>query len=238
MYFGWQAILPVYFAVYVSLSAAQSFYYPNPRALNPSVAESLAPAFLFAYFSILLNVVGGPFLSSETIQMSDGWGLSVSHLGFLFVLRCGTWGNKRLSEGLTVAQLQFEPRDMKGLSRFYALVFFVTSVSHVVLFGKYLWGHPVTDVWAPELLLSLESIKLASFVLSITAWCIFTVWDMRRVKSTQMSLAYAMFIAVIGSIFIGPAAVLAGLWWWREGVLENGRQRNQESIKKDTTLSR
>lgn len=235
MYFGWQAILPVYFAVYVSMSAAQSFYYPNPRALNPSVAESLAPAFLFAYLSVLLNVVGGPFLSSETIQKSDGWGLLVSHLGFLFVLRCGAWGNKRLSEGLTMSQLQFEARDMKGLSRFYGLVFFVTSVSHVVLIGESLWGRPLIDLWAPDLLLSFQSTKMVSFTLSIAVWCLFTVWDMRRVNLTQISLAYAMFIAVTGSIFIGPAAVLAGLWWWREGVLENGRQRNQEGINKKTT---
>jgi uncharacterized membrane protein YqjE len=116
---------------------------------------------------------------------------------------------------------------MKYLTPFFGMILVLATTAHLVLFSRLIYhskSAPFKVMTAP----SSELVQLASLIISVLAWCCFMIWDMRRVNLTTRSPFAMFFYGSIGCIFIGPAAVLAGLWQWRERELENGRKRVSE----------
>lgn len=236
---GWGIVFPIYLAIYTQLSGGQPFYYPSPRAVNPSNASALPPAFLVAYAPLAIIIatsLSGNFKASPSLLV---WAPFISHISLPFLVKYGAKFFKSASEGLHIYQLQYVTRDMKYLSRYYGLVFFLTSTAHAALLSHWLLPHCSTfsfdvaaltsanwdRIWEPVFKTSSELVQIGSLAVMIIAWTAFTVWDMHRVNLTHLHWFLAFVLATIVSVFLGPAAVLAALWWWRETSLENGRKR-------------
>ncbi|KAJ5116194.1 hypothetical protein N7456_000542 [Penicillium angulare] len=222
-YLGWHIVIPIYFAVYILLSKNKPFYYPTPRALNPSVAKSLPVALSIIYASFFPFIVQlmGVKLIPEGGHINDAseWVLTAARFGLLIGIYGFRSFYKGTVKGLDVVQLHFQTRDLKSLRRFFGLSFFFSGIVHILLLRKFLTTQVLADMSTVELF------QIVSLGTSIIFWCIFTVWDMRRVDLTNVSLLVTLLCAVTGSIVVGPAAVLAALWWWREAPLESGRHK-------------
>jgi uncharacterized membrane protein YqjE len=104
------------------------------------------------------------------------------------------------------------------------MILVLATTAHWMHFSR-LTSHYGSTAFKAVTAPSSELVQLASLAVSIVVWCCFMIWDMRRVNLTTKS-PLAMFVyGSIGCVFIGPAAMLAALWWWRERELENGRKR-------------
>jgi hypothetical protein len=113
---------------------------------------------------------------------------------------------------------------MKYLSQFFSMILALTSISHLVFFTR-LVLYSVSTAFMAVTAPSLDVVQLASLTISVVTWCCFMVWDMRRVNLTTKSPLVMLFYSFITCVVVGPGAVLAALWRWRERELENGRKR-------------
>lgn len=217
---GWQVILPLYFALHISLSQKEDFYYPSPRAINFWIAKTLPIGVLFAYLAT--------FIQSKIWPGDGGLSLLVVHISLPTLLFLG----KRLYSCSSAGKSPFLPlfanMDLKPLSRLFATIFLFSSAAHLHFIANIL-NQSASDSPSPRITLTRELIQLGCLTLTVIAWCSFMVWDMRRVNLTQTSPILAFFGATVSSILLGPAAVLAALWRWREPVLERGRKRPSHS---------
>lgn len=223
--FGWETITPIYFAVFILLSAAQEFYYPNPRAINPSTSAALPYAVLIAYAPLTMRAARTLLVKPDGDFLSAGWDTNLAHLSFPFLVQGGKEFLASASEGLKLTQLQFETRDMNDLSRFYNVLFLFTSAAHLVLLSQFIPNFVTIVIADLTFNLSSEWVEIGSLTLAIVAWSLFTAWDMKRVNLTQISLPVVFLGSLVGSVLLGPATVLVGLWWWREYPLERGRHK-------------
>ncbi|KAJ5111143.1 hypothetical protein N7532_001678 [Penicillium argentinense] len=220
---NWATIAPLYFALYIITSRGKSFYFPFPRAIDHLVAKSLLASLFIAYIPAALRVL--PSLTQgERPDLSSNRILLASHLALPVLLHLGKRILGASSVKLSVGQRLFSSHDLKYLTRFYTLLFFLMSTAHLVLVSLAV-PQVISDISALQIIGSWELTQFACLALAIVAWCLFAVWEMRRVDLTEVSLLTTFVVSTLSSILIGPAAVLFALWGWREHVLEIGRQR-------------
>lgn len=220
--------MPVYLALSIYMSKTRSFYYPSPRAINISVAKALPKTLVIAYTPLMIQLATKIGQQQEQEAYIAPWALSLAHLSLPILLHIGKRFYKSASDQLSVGQLLFEARDMKHLSSFLTLILFFASSSHLILVCKYL-GNLNFELSNLTGTPSFECVQFGCLALTVVTWCLFVVWDMRRVNLTKASMPVILLGLMVGSVFLGPAAVLAGLWRWREQALENGRQRRKTS---------
>jgi hypothetical protein len=156
--------------------------------------------------------------------MTSEWNRYLRHIALPITLHIGKLFYRTGTTKLTVGQLLYSTRDVKYLARFFGMLLVLATTAHWVLFIRLIY-HSGPAAFKVMTAPSSELVQLASLIVSVLAWCCFTIWDMRRVNLTTRSPLVMFFCGSIGCIFIGPAAVLAGLWQWRERELENGRTR-------------
>lgn len=223
--FGWEIVLPVYFALHIYMSGQQAFYHPSPRAIDPWAAKALPLTLLAAYIPIIAQ--GATMLgqkTGETVPVHAGWILPAAHASIPLLLHAGKRFYQNGAPQLSVGQLLFGTRDLKYVSRFFGIMFLISSTAHLLLVSMIL-PELGSDTRSFMIAPSLGLMQIGCLALTVMIWCTFVVWDMRRVNLTQASLSLTLLGTLIGSLILGPAAVLAGFWKWRETVLEKGRQR-------------
>ncbi|KAJ6465846.1 hypothetical protein C8R45DRAFT_1173528 [Mycena sanguinolenta] len=128
--------------------------------------------------------------------------------------------------------------DVKPLRRAYEVAFLLSAAAHGVLFGRF---SPLVDTSAllasdfalfaniPKFLrdgtsvdisawLSLEN-DFALFALASALFSLHSVYELRRTgwATTTQALVAALVMIVVQPL-VGPAAVYAVVWFWREGV--------------------
>lgn len=223
--FGWEIVLPVYFAIHIYMSGQQPFYYPAPRAINLSAAKAL-PLGIFAIYipstACFATILGHN--PGETRPFRVEQVIPVVYASFPVLLHFGKHFFQAGAKELSFGQMLFGARDLKYISRFFSIIFLVSSTSHMVLVSRFS-PEIVSDIRTLTTTPSAQLVQVGCLALVVVVWCTFTIWDMRRVNLTKISPLIMFFGALLGSFIIGPAAVLSGLWKWREGVLEMGRQR-------------
>lgn len=173
-----------------------------------------------------------PFIVQTAINLGQQPGqvtyfstvFKLAHMGLPILVHFGKGFYKNSSVDLSVDQLLFGKRDMKYLSRFFSLILLVSSTAHLVVASKLVF-QLTPDASRSVVGFAFELVQVGCLTLNVIVWCLFVVWDMRRVNLTEVSLSMAFFGACIDSLLLGPAAVLAILWRWREHALENGRKR-------------
>lgn len=222
--FGWEVIMPIYFALYIIVSRGRSFYYPLPRAIKPSMAKSLPIGLLVAYIPVLRKFM--PLINQKETQSSihNDWAILISHIGLPILLQIGSRIFKNPSAKLSVSQVHFQSRDLKYLTRFYGCLALLAATAHAIFMSQ-VFPRSIADFSFLRLTTSWELVRLGCLSFVIMGWCLFTVWDMRRVSLTRTSLVGGFVIITTVVFLVGPAALLAGFWGWREHSLERGRRK-------------
>ncbi|KAJ5377440.1 uncharacterized protein N7496_004849 [Penicillium cataractarum] len=220
--FGWQIILPIYFALHIYLTGRRSFYHPSPRGINPWAARAL-PVALLTYTPCIFKILVPSSWSGRGGLPNSGWSPSMVYIALPIILHIGKLFYQTGATKLTVGQLLYSTRDMKYLSRFFGIILVLSSTAHLVLVGR-LISYSDSTAFKAMTVPSVELVQLVSLAISVVAWCCFMIWDMGRVNLTTKSPLVMLFGSFIACILVGPGAVLAALWRWRECELEHGKK--------------
>ena len=60
-------------------------------------------------------------------------------------------------------------------------------------------------------------------------WTYLSIWDLKRVGKTDVSLLQGLALLLGGTIVVGPAATVAGVWYWRELCLVRGDTERKQN---------
>ncbi|KAF8169976.1 hypothetical protein K438DRAFT_222830 [Mycena galopus ATCC 62051] len=206
---------PLYFLFSVFGNARTMYTRAIGRPVPASVARTVLPAVVLAYAVplILVNVANVP----------------TSFLHFVVPLAAAfnSYTAKCLSEVSNPPNAfdVYKKADVKPLRTAYSVAFLLSACAHVMLF--FLPTSILSSIWAaagsplvedPSTLLAMES-EFALFALATTLFSLYSVYELRRTgwATTKQALVAALAV-VIGQPLVGPAAVYAAVWYWREGV--------------------
>lgn len=222
--FGWEIVLPVYFAIHIFLSRGHAFYYPEPRAINVSAAKALTMALSVAYIVPTIQAMANMSIPSALSSRVPGTLLlSFAHVGMPIALRIFE-KLERKSPQTSVQEVLYGTQDMKYLSQFFTTLCVAASTVRLVFVTSF-YPRLMTGAFSQIAVSSMEWIQLEHLGITVLLWCLFIVWDLKRVNVMDVSLGTASVIILGGYTLFGPAAVLAGLWRWRESAMEKSRKR-------------
>jgi hypothetical protein len=133
---------------------------------------------------------------------------------------------------------EYAKDDVPHLKSAYAVAFVVCTLMHVGILAYLALGlNPALTL--SSVFLNLPSIfsdwdlldpllswsilfkyDMWFYFASLFVYLMYTVWDLRRLGYvTNVQAAKALLAIVVGQVLVGPGAVYAGVWWWKEDVV-------------------
>ncbi|KAF8146894.1 hypothetical protein K438DRAFT_1868558 [Mycena galopus ATCC 62051] len=209
-------VAPLYFLLSVLGNARIMYTRAVGRPVPAFVARTVLPAAVLAYAIPLILLV-------DITDIPP----SFSRFAIPVAVAFHTYIAKRLSEISNPPDAfdMYKKADVKPLRTAYSVAFLLSACAHVALFflpknilssiGEAA-GSPLLE--DPSTLLSLKS-DFALFALATALFSLHSVYELRRTgwATTKQALVAALAV-VVGQPLVGPAAVYAAVWYWREGV--------------------
>ncbi|KAJ6506769.1 FAD binding domain-containing protein [Mycena sanguinolenta] len=228
---GIGTVAPLYFLLSVWGNARIVYMRATGRPVPISVANVVLPSVFLGYaVPLVLAYVG----------VIDALPPVISRVALPVLVAFDTYVAKRIWEAGSPPDAFdiYKKADVKPLRGAYGVAFLLSAAAHGVLFGRF---SPLVDTSAllsndfalfpniPKLLqegtsvnisawLSLEN-DFALFALASALFSLHSVYELRRTGWATTTQALVAALAVIGvQPLVGPAAVYAAVWFWREGV--------------------
>ncbi|KAJ6497585.1 FAD binding domain-containing protein [Mycena sanguinolenta] len=228
---GIGTVAPLYFLLSVWGNARIMYTRAIGRPVPISVANAVLPAVFLGYAVPLALARAGVFDTLPPV---------ISRVALPVLVAFDTYVAKRIWEAGSHPDAfdMYKKADVKPLRGAYAVAFLLSAAAHGVLFGRF---SPLVDTSAlfsndfalfanlPKLLqegssvdisawLSLEN-DFALFALASALFSLHSVYELRRTgwATTTQALVAALAVIVFQPL-VGPAAVYAAVWFWREGV--------------------
>lgn len=232
LFAGWGVAVAAYFALYILLSHKRAFYYPSPRTIPLPAAKALPIALVLVYpIAIYRN------FAEVSMNVPKGLPgglrfqpLLVAHASFPFIVTLVKEILKRLTDVPKGLKATWGDADIPYVSRYQGLIFVTTNTAHLLFMVNFALRSSTQT--PPYENLTDKTVTQSVFIsLSITLWLLFTVWDLRRVRATNINWKKAIFYITLGMFLVGPAGCLAVAWKWREGTLERSRKRRPTGWK-------
>lgn len=222
-------IAPIYFLLSLYTTATPILSRPSGRPVPTPVAKALLPATIIGFVIPTVAMflpLDDMALRQSTIALWQPFPIYVAIL---------TW---TIAGGIEKAQGKqwtifdmYDQKDVAPLQAGYAFVFCTTAVMHMMtLFyvmatpsaavGQIFWN-VASSITEPYTALNLFwKNDMVLYFASVIVWCLYSVFELRRLGyiTTQQALK-AGLVVMAGQVVVGPAAVYAGLWHWREGVI-------------------
>lgn len=237
LFAGWNVATPVYFALYILFSHRRAFYYPSPRTIPLPAAKALLIAIVLVY-PIAIHRTFAEVSMNVPKGLSGGFRyqpLLVAHASFPFMITLVKEILKRWTDVPKGLKATWGDADIPYVSRYQGLIFVTTSSAHFLLMATFALRSSIRISLYEYL--TAEAVTQSVFTgLSITSWLLFTVWDLRRVRATNISWKKAILYITLGTFLVGPAGCLAATWKWREGTLERSRTRKATREKEDVAV--
>ncbi|KAK7894825.1 hypothetical protein LTR67_005564 [Exophiala xenobiotica] len=228
---GGAVIVPLYYLAYLRDSRGSQYWSAESRRVPLAYAKALLPALIIGYLvpTILMFL---PY-SEENYWTTQGtvalWQPSPWFVNAIlwacssFYARSGTEAEESVS---TLA-------DVKYLGSIYSVAFIASAIAHVVTMSVCLfsgdWQHSFGHVFVPDNIThdtplsdALRMIFQVDFWIISAAslvWAYVAVWDLKRIGKTNVSLIQTAAAILLGSIVVGPAAAVTGVWYWREHIM-------------------
>lgn len=248
---GGAIIIPLYYVFYVYTSSRPNYFDPATRALDISRARTLLASLLIGYLlpTILAFI---PWPNTEDKQLFIAlWQpcpLFVNALHFILT-SMDDFSHPVPPKPETDSKGKTTPPDVKFLNWIYVTSFAVSAVVHAAIMAICLTA---TDermtlyrVFVPDQARGYNGLTEAlHFIFSVDWWVIFAagaiscvqaIWDLRVMGKSEVGVLTGLVLVTVGSVVLGPGAVMSLTWWWREGVMvemeEQGRQEALEEKK-------
>jgi hypothetical protein len=235
---GGAIIIPLYYIAYFNESGPSRYWNTSGRPVPLGYAKALLPALMIGYLvpTIALFLPDSDpeqKLRQFLVFLWQPCPLYVN--GLLFILSRIFSSPDDIPKVVekkgttTAATLQ----DVKYLNSLYIVAFVVTAAAHFATFYIILTStdpqHSFTHVfvkpydWGQSgVTKGLHAVFQADYWIIFLAsliWAYMAIFDLKRGRKTNVSLFSAALLVIIGSVVVGPAAVLAGVWYWRENVM-------------------
>ncbi|GAD94007.1 hypothetical protein PVAR5_2627 [Paecilomyces variotii No. 5] len=217
-FFGYDLASVLYICTYALVSQKRSFYFPTPRAISVPTART--------FMSILILVCIAPEIMAVASQSFQAM-IPLSDMTYSWrtaqllypVMVFATVRLLRLPSERDTSALR-ENSDIKYLWGTLSVAFVMTGSASLFLTLGLFEEEGLSLSLAYHLLSPANLSTLCIFV-----WCVFTVWDLVRVKAPGIGLRRGLACVFIISALCGSPAALAFLWMWRERALEGGRKK-------------
>jgi hypothetical protein len=244
---GGAIIIPIYYLAWL-WETSDNAYWTKPRQVPLSYARAILPAVLVGFLlpTILLYL---PYSAPDmwtTQAMIILWQPSPWFVDIL------TWTLSKLFSDKSTAHSTVttgtRAADLSFLRNIYAAAILVTTSMHfwIVYLCTFspnpehsfrrLFLHP-TGYRPVEMSLAqgLHAIFQADFWIifaASVAWAYLAVLDLQRVGIAKNTSLVGMAVSMmLGSLVIGPGAVVAAVWWWREGRMAEAEERIEKGVK-------
>ena len=236
------AIITSLFYLAFVIGTKSDGYFQSGREVPLKYAKTILPSVLLLYL-VPTVAMYLPWNNAELTQnLTAFWQPAPLLVNILLLALSAIVGNTPPSSIKTseVKPTSTRGADIKHLNRIYLSVFLVTAITHIStlficltsanpkLSFKYIFV-PDRQTWMSTTTLGLHYIFQWDFwgiFLSSLIWCWMSVLDIQRIMGCQSFLAglKSFVIMSLGSVLIGPGAVMAIVWWWREAKLEEIEQ--------------
>jgi hypothetical protein len=234
---GGAIIIPLYYLAYMRESAHEDYWSSASRHVPIRYAKALLPSLLVGYLLPTLAMYL-PFLDSD-LSLTQGliafWQITPLLVNLLLLGISSAYGKEATPPRHT-------PRPaidyVRYLNRLYITCFTVSAAAHIATIATCLFSAPrlsLTDalvrVPLPD---RLSLVGGLHYIFQADFWIIFavalggsflTLWDLKRTGRSDLSLWKAAFVMVGGVFCVGPAAVVAGVWFVREGIMARKEKR-------------
>ncbi|ETI28353.1 hypothetical protein G647_00802 [Cladophialophora carrionii CBS 160.54] len=240
---GGAVIVPIYYLVYLYDTSSNS-YWSKPRNIPLPYAKALLPALIIGYL-IPTGLIFLPYSAPDmwTTQAAVAfWQPSPWYVDILI------WVFAKLYSGRSSTKSSPSNRnsDILHLNRIYLTSFLVTGMLHLfiiylILFSpnsEHSFSHMFLDPFSysstqMSMVQGMHGIFLADFWIifaSSLLWAYLALWDLKRVKLADVNLWSVGILLAIGTVAVGPGAVVTGVWYWREKQL-TGQEKEKEKEK-------
>ncbi|PGH17463.1 hypothetical protein AJ79_01063 [Helicocarpus griseus UAMH5409] len=232
---GIAVVGPLYYAAYLFSSSDIIYWCPVTREVPARYAKTLLPALLIGYLlpTILLFI---PYTHPHLADlMILNWQPSPLYVNILLTLFSRVYGTLYPDDPNDVPQAAKPPPDLPSLNSLYIISFLISVGIHIsTIFTALTTSTPALSLSAiflpgidtltaqPSLTEGIRVLWLADFWVFWAAtmvWCVVAVWDMNRVGRSRVDLGKAIAAILLGTVAVGPAATVVGVWYWREGKM-------------------
>ncbi|KAK1657895.1 hypothetical protein BDP55DRAFT_638305 [Colletotrichum godetiae] len=222
--------MPLYYAVYTSISDVEPYWWPLRKAVPVEYAKALLPATLLGYFlpTVLMFL---PWSEAETAQYWETfWQPYPCYVPLLTMLlgMINRWQRSLSAKEKRLPRVKDEPTDSASLKQLY----FVTGILGVFLHwsvlltilsdaalsfaGVFSPTYSVNPMPLDQAFLNIFVVDFWGFFIASYVWCIGAVWDLRRVGRADVNVVNASLIILLAHLGLGPGAAMSAVWYWKE----------------------
>jgi hypothetical protein len=238
---GGAIIVPIYYLAYLYDTSSNS-YWSKPRTVSLPYAKALLPALVIGYL-VPTALIFIPYSAPDmwTTQAAVAfWQPSPWYVDILI------WVFSKLYSGGSTTDRSSQNRntDVPYLSRIYLTSFLVTGILHLfiiylVVFSpnpQHSFSHMLLEpILYPStqtsLVQGIYGIFLADFWIIFASslfWAYLAIWDLKRVRLADVNMWTAGTLIVIGTVAVGPGAVVTAVWYWRENRCVEGEKEKEK----------
>lgn len=234
---GGAVIVPLYYVAYMRESAHEDYWSSASRHVPIRYAKALLPSLLVGYLLPTLAMYL-PFPDPD-LSLTQGvialWQVTPLLVNLL-LLGVSTACGKEVTA--PSQNLRPAPGYVKYLRRTYITCFIISAVAHIATVATCLSSAPQLSL--TEVLIRVpipHRLSLAGglhYIFQVDFLIIFatalgasflTLWDLKRTGRSDLSLWKAALAMAVGVFLVGPAAVVAGVWFIREGIMASKEKR-------------
>lgn len=242
---GIEKIAPIY---YLFAIAAGDTSIANPE-VAPGVAEAVLPATILAYIipGVLMTLI--PLTATEVSRSTFTPQSMVTYAFFLApvtvpllttaISKATRWysrsdGSK--TEGKDGETSHYhQTTEASPLKTAYVVSFTIQAAQHIYTLarafivssaGQLSLTAAIGNIFLKPTLPGQRFSSISLYAGATLAFGLYTVWDLRRRgHATDREASKATLSFISGQVLFGPGATYAGLWWWREAVLDSAVHR-------------
>jgi len=227
---GGAIVIPLYYLAYLRDTRGSGYWSADSRQVPLSYAKSLLPALVLGYLvpTILM------FLPYSDANLWTTQGMIALWQPCPFFVNVILWALSTVNASLDASTEESKPSlgDVEYLGSTYTVVFVVSALTHMGTVLVCLMSsdphHSFGNVFlprssdAPSLTAALGGIFQVDFWIIFAAslaWACLAVWDLKRLGKTDISLGKVAALMAAGTVAVGPAATVTGVWYWREHAM-------------------
>ncbi|ETN46470.1 uncharacterized protein HMPREF1541_00655 [Cyphellophora europaea CBS 101466] len=225
---GGAVIIPLYYLCYTWI-AARPDYWTASRDVPVAKAKTLLPALVFGFLMpTLVTWYPHNAFDIDTLQkLVAFWQITPFVVNILWLIFSTIY---RAFHG---KQIEQKHGDVRPLTVVYLLSFVVSAAAHLAtLYLCYTSADPTISfdfVFTPRQVQNPSMAEGLHFTFIVDYWIIFIstmIWclqaqlEITALGRTNLRAFQTVVYIVIGSIVLGPGAVLSAVWWWRESRID------------------
>ncbi|KAH7007915.1 hypothetical protein B0J12DRAFT_692087 [Macrophomina phaseolina] len=240
--FGLGIVLPLYLTSFLLHSRHESYWNPSSRSVPIAASKAILPALVFGYLIPSIFMLA---LSSYAASIQPAiafWQITpIFAIILVDVFRYGPSIFRRTeAENALSASGN---RDLPFLTLAYRGVFAISALAHIatVIFLAFSSSHSFSGTFIPRDPLSPVStiadgmflflqFDLLLCIAATLLWSIITVYDLHRGGVPKKTALKSVGIMAIGYVVVGPGAMTAALWQWREEAVAQIKPKHEKIL--------